>query len=253
MKLVTWNVNSLKARAEHVAAYLDRVSPTVLCLQELKQEDAAFDRSIFLSRGYHLEVYGQKAYNGVAIASKHPMRDVTRGLFPAEDGQSRSIAATIADLRIVNLYCPQGRAVDHAYYQYKLSFYDALIAWVREGWSDALLVTGDLNIALEDQDLWDPEFWRGRCTATDEERKRFRALLDLGLVDAVKPYLAEGAFSFWDYQRRSFDLGHGLRIDHWLVTEALQKLVQGATIAIDERERERPSDHAPVELDLAWS
>ncbi len=252
MKLVTWNVNSLKARGEHVAAYLDRVSPTVLCMQELKQEDAAVDRELFESRGYHLETYGQKTYNGVAIASKLPMSGVVRGLFPQENGHARSMAVTIADLRIVNLYCPQGRAIDHEFFPYKLAFYDALIAWVKENYSSALLLTGDLNIAREDRDIWDPAAWRGRCSFTDVEHERFEALLALGLTDVMRPYLPDRTFTFWDYRARAFDAGHGMRIDYWLVTRAVEALVQGGEVDLEERRKEKASDHAPVELDLAW-
>ena len=253
MKLVTWNINSLKARGAHLAAFLDRVSPSVICLQELKQATEDVDRSIFTDRGYHVAVHGQKTYNGVAIASKFPLSDVQFGHEGIEQGQARYIAATVADLRIVNLYCPQGRAVDHEYFQYKLAFYDALIAHLAEVRTEATLVTGDLNIAALQDDVWDAAYWAGKCSFTDEEHARWARLLELGFVDAVKPYLDEKAFTFWDYRARAFELGHGMRIDHWLVSPAMNALVQGATVHREEREQEKASDHAPVALDLAWS
>lgn len=253
MKLVTWNVNSLKARGEHVAAYLDRVSPTVLCLQELKQPTEDVDRSIFHRRGYHVEVHGQRTYNGVAIASKYPLTDVVHGIETIEQGQARYIAATVAGLRIVNLYCPQGRAVDHEFFQYKLSFYEALIEHLKADYTPLTLVTGDLNVAPQKDDVWDEVHWAGRCSFTPEEHALWARLLDVGFVDAAKPYLDEKTFSFWDYRARSFQRGLGLRIDHWLVSPQLYGQVQGAGVDQDERGRERASDHAPVELDLAWS
>jgi exodeoxyribonuclease-3 len=250
MRIVTWNVNSLKARAEHVARFLDQVSPTVLCMQELKLEDDKVPRQLFEERGYHLVHHGQRTYNGVAIASRLPMSDVMIGLPEVEEDESRVIAATLGGLRIVNLYCPQGQSVDSPKFEYKLRFYDNLIAWLRKQDEPDLIVTGDLNIAPRACDLFDPVGWRNTPSFHPLEHQRWQRLLDLGLLDATEDWLPEGTFTFWDYRARSFDRQLGLRIDHFLVTPSVMARVQGATVHTAVRGEEKASDHAPVRLDL---
>lgn len=253
MKIVSWNVNSLKARAEHVANFLDRVSPTVLCMQELKLEDNKVPTEIFSSRGYFLETHGQRTYNGVAIASKLPMTQVTRSLPEGDEGESRYIHACIDGVTIVNLYCPQGRAVDNPKFQYKLGFYDALQARVEADFSpnQPLVITGDLNIAPQDDDVYDVAKMTGVCSFTDIEKQKFQRLLDWGLVDASKPYLEPKTFTFWDYRMNCYPRDAGYRIDHFLVSAPVLARVQGSHVHRVERGREKASDHAPVDLDLA--
>lgn len=251
MLVVTWNVNSLKARAQHVADLLDRVSPSVLCMQELKQEDHAVAREIFEDRGYHLQTHGQRTYNGVAIASKLPMRDVRTG-FPGDQGESRFIHAVVDGVRILNLYCPQGRAVDDEKFQYKLSFYDHLIQWVADNVDpdEPFVMTGDLNIAPEPDDVYSVERMTNQVSYHPLEHARFQALLDWGLVDASKPYLPARSFTFWDYRMNCWKRDVGFRIDHFLVTAPVLARVQGSRVLRDERGKERASDHAPVTLHL---
>ncbi len=250
MRIVTWNVNSLKARAEHVARFLDQVAPTVLCMQELKLEDDKIPRELFSSRGYHLVHHGQRTYNGVAIASRLPMRDLMIGLPQVEEQESRVIAATIGGLRIVNLYCPQGQNVESPKFEYKLRFYDNLIAWLAKLDEPDLMVTGDLNIAPRACDLFDPIGWRGTPSFHPLEHQRWQRMLDLGLQDAAEEWLPEGTYTFWDYRSRSFERQLGLRIDHFLVTPSVMARTQGAVVHRSVRAEEKASDHAPVQLDL---
>ncbi|HJN74661.1 MAG TPA: exodeoxyribonuclease III [Myxococcota bacterium] len=252
MRIVTWNINSLKARREHVIGFLDAVSPTLLCLQELKLPDSQIDRELFSSRGYHLVTHGQPTYNGVAIASRLPMSDVIVGLRGIEEDHSRVLVATVDGVVFVNLYCPQGQREDSPAFAYKLRFYDHLIEWIANTFDpqQPLVVTGDLNVAPRSCDVFDPFEWANVPTFHPEEHARWQRLLDWGLHDATEDWLEEGAYTFWDYRQRSFDRNLGMRIDHFLVTRPVLECVQGALVHVEERARERASDHAPLELIL---
>lgn len=255
MKVVTWNVNSLKARHEYVADYLDTRAPDVLCLQELKLTDDAVPRELFESRGYELAIHGQKQWNGVLIASKLPLTEIHRGLPRGDDGKARFISAVVQGVRLVNLYCPQGQQVDSPQFPYKLGFYDALLAWLQEhsGPQEALVVLGDLNVARQPEDIWDPEAFAGVPSFHPLEHERWDALLAFGLVDAVKPHIEPGQFSFWDYRGAAFRFNHGMRIDHLLVTATVAERVQTAWIDRAFRKKRNDltaSDHAPVGIAL---
>ncbi len=259
MRVVTWNVNSLKARSAYVERYLDAVRPDVVAMQELKLEDDKVPREIFTSRGYHLETHGQKQYNGVAIASLLPLSDVHCGLEGGDDGQSRLIAATLdgpdgEKIDLINLYCPQGSTADSPKFQYKLAFYDALIAWLESlGDLSRTLVVGDLNIAPDDRDIWDPIGLAGVPSFHPAEHERWAALCELGLVDVVEARVAPGSYSFWDYRGAAFRLNEGMRIDHVLAGEDLVDAVHDAGIDRPWRKKQdalAASDHAPVWVDL---
>lgn len=259
MRIVTWNVNSLAARRELVELYLDAEAPDVLCVQELKLESDAVPREIFESRGYEVAIHGQPKWNGVMIASRSPLSDVHRGLPGGDAGESRLIAATIGGVRIANLYCPQGQAVDSPKFPYKLAFYDALIEWIAANHSpnDPLVVTGDLNVAPEPDDVWDVADFVDTPSYHPLEHERWRRLMAWGLTDVVKPRLPDNPkerFSFWDYRSLCFPKNRGMRIDHVLVTAPLVPRVTGAGIQRAWRKKRdglSPSDHAPVYVDLA--
>ena len=258
MKLVTWNVNSLKAREAFVADYLDEAQPDVLCLQELKLEEDKVPKALFEERGYELAIHGQRQWNGVLIASKKPISDVVTGLPEGDDGQSRLIACEIGDLKLVNLYCPQGQAEDSPKFQYKLTFFKALRKWIGKHYSpsDNLIVLGDLNIAPLKTDVWDVGKFKNVPTYHPLEHKAWEELLSFGLEDVVHPHIEPGQFSFWDYRGAAFRENKGMRIDHMLATKSAAKWVTGAAIDRDARKKRKgnaPSDHAPVEasLDLA--
>lgn len=254
MRIVTWNVNSLKARHDYVAAYLDAISPDILCIQELKLETDKVPRELFESRGYHLAAHGQKQWNGVAIASRQPITDVIAG-FDGEEGQSRLISARSAGIRLVNLYCPQGQSADSPKFQYKLRFFAALNRWIRERCDPAepTVLTGDINIAPSADDIWDPELFAGVPSFHPREHEAWAELLAFGLSDVVKPHIQPGTYSFWDYRRARFRFNQGMRIDHHLLTAPLAARVVDAGVNRDWRKVQgglKASDHAPVWIEL---
>jgi len=255
MKVITWNCNSLTARRAFVEQFLDAEAPDVLVLQELKLETNRVPTEIFTDRGYTVAVHGQKSWNGVLIASREPMSDVEIGLPEAEQGQSRVISAVIAGIRIVNVYCPQGQSAESEKFEYKLSFYDSLIASIAETLQSGqpFILLGDLNIAPEASDLWNPALFEGVPSFHPLELQRMARLFGLGLSDLVKPHLQKDAFSFWDYRSASFRFNHGMRIDHIFGNVAVAEKVETAWILRDWRKKRgdlTPSDHAPVGVQL---
>jgi exodeoxyribonuclease-3 len=256
VKIVTWNVNSLKARHDYVERYLDAASPDVLCLQELKLQDHAVPRALFESRGYALAIHGQKQYNGVLIASRVGLEDVRVGLPEGDDGMARFVSAVTGGVRLVNLYCPQGQRVDSPQFPYKLAFFRALRRWLDRHCdpTEELAVVGDLNIARHPEDIWDPEGFADIPTFHPKEHERWDELVDFGLHDAVKPHIEPGKYSFWDYRGGAFYRNQGMRIDHVLVTESLRERVLTAWIDRPFRKKIgdlKASDHAPVGVELA--
>ena len=254
MKLATWNVNSLKIRLQHLTDWLHSAQPDVVCLQELKLEDAKFPRDELAAIGYASAFSGQKTYNGVAILARSPLEDVQMGIPGFVHEHKRVIAATVGGVRIVCLYAPNGQSLDSDKYQYKLQWYAALREWLREELArhPQLAVLGDLNIAPEDRDVHDPKAWEGQIHVSEPERAAFRALLDLGLKDAFRLFeQAEKAFSWWDYRMLGFRRNAGLRIDFILLSPALVSRCTACSIDKAPRRLERPSDHTPVIVDLS--
>lgn len=254
MRIVTWNINSLNARADLAALFLDAERPDVLALQELKLETDKVPRDLFTSRGYEVAVFGQKSWNGVLIASKKPLGEVVTGLSPHDQGESRFIAATIGGVRFINVYCPQGQSVDSDKFPFKLGFFDGLCAMIEGlGPERATVLLGDLNIAPDPDDVWDPPRFEGIPSFHPLEHERFRRLLAAGLVDVVKPRVAPRTFSFWDYRGGDFRFDHGMRIDHILATAPVAARVVKAEVLRDWRKKKdgmTPSDHAPVAVTL---
>jgi exodeoxyribonuclease III len=251
LKIVTWNAFSLRARIDFLAAYLDAEQPDVIAIQEVKLEEHAVPVEVFESRGYHVAIHGQKQWNGVLIASKEPITDVSKGLPGGDDGQARLIAGTTFGVRFVNLYCPQGSSVSSPKFAYKLRFFDTLIDWLTANYTptEPLCVLGDINIAPNPEDVYSVEKMSGVPTYHPLEHERWHKLLDWGLHDAVLPFVEPGKFSFWDYQRGAFHKNQGFRIDHLLVTEPLRKRVRDAFIQRPWRKKQgdlKPSDHCPV-------
>ena len=246
MKLATWNVNSLAIRLPHLLAWLAEAQPDAVVLQETKLVDEKFPHAQLKEAGWHVEFFGQKTYNGVALVSKLPATDIVRNIPGHADEQARVIAGTIpgknGDVRIVGGYFPNGQAPGSDKFAYKM------------GWLAAhpkLVLMGDFNIAPEDRDVHDPVLWYGQIHCTPEERAHFQALVGLGLHDAFR--LLEQApkqWSWWDYRNLAFRKNQGLRIDHILVSEPLRAGVKACTIDKAQRKLERPSDHAPVMVDI---
>jgi exodeoxyribonuclease-3 len=251
MKLVTWNVNSLKIRLGQVQDWLAEHQPDVLCLQETKTEDVNFPAAEIQQAGFQVVYSGQKTYNGVAIISKQPATEVQYGIPGFADEQKRVITATIEGVRIVCIYVPNGQSVDSDKYQYKLAWLNALQAWLKDELLryPKLALLGDYNIAPEDRDVHDPAAWVGNVLVSEPERAAFKGLQQLGLRDAFRLFeQPEKTFSWWDYRMMGFRRNHGLRIDHILISSALECTV--CSIDKAPRKLERPSDHTPVWADV---
>jgi len=258
MKIATWNVNSLTARLQHVLDWLIANPVDVLCLQELKLSDDKFPLEVLKSAGYDCAVFGQKTYNGVAILSLAPLRDVVKNIGGFTDDHSRVISATIdtpaGELRVVNGYFVNGQAPGTEKFEYKLRWLSALRDWLREELAvhPNLVLLGDFNIAPEDRDSFDPVGLKETIHHTTAERDHFKDLLKLGLADGFRLFeQPEKSYSWWDYRMLGYQKNRGLRIDHILVSEPLVSRVRGCVIDRAPRKWEKPSDHAPVTLDLA--
>ncbi len=253
MKIVSWNINSVRARLGSLLAWLETHRPDVLCLQETKVTDHQFPWLEIESLGYSLEIHGQKGYNGVAILSREPLEDVQRGFEGDDDIEKRVLAGTANGIRVITLYVPNGKSVSSEHYQRKLDWLDRFRSFLETHHdpTTSLLICGDLNIAPEDRDTYDPEVWRGRILASNPERERFRAFLNWGLVDALRATSEdEGIYTWWDYRMGSFRRNLGLRIDHFLVTRSLADRIRNVTVDREARSEEKPSDHAPLVLTL---
>jgi len=252
MKIATWNVNSLKVRLPHVLDWLAAEQPDALCLQELKCEDCAFPLAELEAAGYRATFSGQKTYNGVAILSHGEAVEVQRDIPGFQDDQKRLIAATLGDLRLVCGYFPNGQAVGSDKFVYKLNWLAALTAWLKDELvrHPRLVLAGDFNIAPEDRDAH-PD-WKEEIHVSLPERAAFRELTALGLTDAFRLFdQPEKTYSWWDYRMGAFRRNFGLRIDHLLVSLPLAATCVGCRVDKAPRKLERPSDHAPVVLELA--
>jgi exodeoxyribonuclease-3 len=223
-------------------------------LQETKLTDDKFPAAELRAAGYEPQWFGQKTYNGVALLARTPPADVVRNIPGFADEQARVIAGTLGELRVIGAYFPNGQAPGSDKFEYKLQWMRALRDWCREELArhPKLVLMGDFNVAPEDRDVYDPVAWAGQIHCTPEEREHFRQLVALGLHDAFRLFeQPPKSWSWWDYRNLAFRRNQGLRIDHILVSEALKPLVKACTIDKLPRKNERPSDHAPVLVELA--
>jgi exodeoxyribonuclease-3 len=250
MKVASWNVNSIRAREARVAAWLRSRAPDVVCLQELKTEEKDFPRSLFTDAGYEVAANCQRTYNGVAIASRAPLSEVALGLSDgAEDPQARLVAATVAGVRVVSVYVPNGQAVGSEKYAYKLAWLARLRAYLDRHCDprQPLLVCGDFNVAPEPRDVHDPAAWAGETLFHVDSRAALERVRAFGLYDTFRLRNQQGGvYSWWDYRMLGFPKNQGLRIDHILATRSLSERCQAVSIDREERKGEGPSDHAPV-------
>ncbi len=254
MKIATWNVNSLNVRLPHVLDWLQQHQPDVLVLQELKLDQDKFPAAAIEMAGYRVVWSGQKTYNGVAIIAKAEITEVHTGL-PAlpDDPQRRVLAATVNGVRVVNVYCVNGEALDSPKFQYKEQWFAALNEFIRAQMAEygKLVLLGDFNIAPADEDCYDPVKWHEKIHCSSIERSWFAALLDLGLTDSLRRIHPEGAFyTWWDYRGAMFQRKQGLRIDHILTSEQMTAALRDVQVDLEARAWERPSDHAPVWADF---
>lgn len=246
--IATWNVNSLRVRLPHICEWLNQHQPDVLALQETKVIDEQFPQETFTEMGYHALFAGQKTFNGVAILSKHALQDKIVELPKFPDPQRRVLGCSIDDCFILDLYVPNGQAVDSEKYQYKLSWLKALTQYIKTLLKKYrhLIVLGDFNIAPADIDVHDPAAWEGHVLVSPAERLAWQTLLNTGLYDAFRQLNQEQVFSWWDYRQAAFRRNMGLRIDHILLSEALLPELVECYIDKSPRKLERPSDHTPV-------
>ena len=259
MKIATFNINGIKARAEALPRWLDAATPDVAILQEIKSVDEAFPRELFEERGYNVETHGQKSFNGVAILSKLPLEDVTRGL-PGDDSdeQARYIEATVVGektaLRLCGLYLPNGNPAPGPKYDYKLAWMARLEARAQALLAEEtpFLMAGDYNIIPQAEDARRPEAWQEDALHRLESRTAFRRLNALGLTDAIRArHFAPELYSFWDYQAGAWNRDDGIRIDHIMLCPYAADMLLECGIDKEVRGEEKPSDHVPVWVDLA--
>ena len=250
MKLATWNINSIRAREERLLTWLGQEKPDVLCLQETKVEDSGFPAAALRKTGYEIAIFGQRSYNGVAIASTGPLTDVVRGFGddPADD-EARAIAATTHGIRVVCVYVPNGQDLASDRYPYKLAWFGRLRAYLeRTSAPDQMLaVCGDMNVTPDDRDVWSPEKWQNQIHCSPPERAALANLAGFGLVDAFRRHNGDDKrYSWWDYRGVSFFKDQGLRIDLIYLTAPLAARCTGCTIDRNARKGQDASDHAPV-------
>lgn len=260
MKIVTWNINGVRARLGNLLHWLQESAPDIACLQEIKTVDEQFPRAEVEALGYHVETHGQKGFNGVALLSKLPFDEVNRGL-PGDDGdeQARFIEGVFSTskgaLRVVSLYLPNGNPVGTEKFPYKIGWMRRLERWAEErlAFEEPLVLAGDFNVIPEAADARRPEDWVNDALFQPETRQAFRRLNHLGFTEAVRAVTdSAGVYTFWDYQAGAWQKNNGIRIDHLLLSPEAANHLSSASIEKHVRAWEKPSDHVPVAVDLAF-
>lgn len=254
MKIASWNVNGIRARIDHVTAWIEENQPDVLALQETKVVDELFPYAAFESLSYSVEVFGQKSYNGVANITKNGSAQTSKGISGLVDPQTRVISTTHKDVRVVNVYVPNGQAVGSEKFDYKLSWLKHLKKMLKDDLKKhpKMVVLGDFNIAPSDQDVHDPEKWKDKILCSAQERTMFEEILSLGFKDSFRLFEKEAGFhSWWDYRTAAYTKELGLRIDLLLISNELVPLCKKSYIDEKPRWLERPSDHTPVVVELS--
>ncbi len=253
MKIATWNVNSINVRLAQVLDWITANQIDVLAMQETKVIDELFPVDAFKLMGYHICFSGQKTYNGVAIISRSQLLELCKYNPFFQDEAQRVIAATIDGIRVINLYIPNGQSVGSEKYLYKLAWLKAIHQFLKEELAkySKVIVMGDFNIAPADIDVYEPLVWEGNVMVSQQEREAFQSMLALGFVDTLRHAHPEpGLYTWWDYRQGAFRRNRGLRIDHILVSQSLLTGCGAVTIDKIARQSERPSDHAPVWINL---
>ena len=253
MKIASWNVNGIRARTEQVVNWLGTTQPDVLAIQESKVVDDLFPYDEYSKLGYYPHVYGQKAYNGVALLSKKEPINPTTGISGFEDPQTRVVSATYDGITVLDIYVPNGQSVGSDKFVYKLEWLDHLTRYIEKSLKEHenLVVLGDFNIAPEDRDVYDPEAWKDKILCSKEERGALEKLLALGLVDSFRLFKQqEASYSWWDYRAAAYRRKMGLRIDLILLSTPLAKRCASSTIDESPRGWLKPSDHTPVIVEV---
>ena len=254
MKIASWNVNGIRARIDHVAAWIEENQPDVLALQETKVVDELFPYDVFESLSYSVEAFGQKSYNGVANITKASSTQTSKGITGLVDPQTRVISTTHKDVRVVNVYVPNGQAVGSEKFDYKLDWLEHLKKMLKDDLKKhpKMVVLGDFNIAPSDQDVHDPEKWKDKILCSAQERSMFEEILSLGFKDSFRLFEKGAGFhTWWDYRTAAYTKELGLRIDLLLISNELEPLCKKSYIDEKPRWLERPSDHTPVVVELS--
>ncbi len=247
--VVTWNVNSVRARIKNVVEFLKNNESDVLCMQETKVENRMFPKEEFENLGYNIALFGQKRFNGVATVSKKPFDEVKTKLFEEEDKQRRVILTKINDITIINSYFPNGKSPESDNFRYKLEFINGFRKYIENNYSsekDKIIIVGDFNVAKEEIDVYDVNSMVGKIGFHPKEREALLNFYNWGFTDAFRLFNKEQEFSWWDYRLSSFKRNIGLRIDYIWISKPLINLCTNCYIDTDERGKEKPSDHAPM-------
>ena len=258
MIISSWNVNSVRARIENIKDYLKKYSPDILLMQEIKTEDQNFPYEEFKKLSYECHVFGQKSYNGVAIVSKLKLSNVKIDLIKDKLNQSRIISGEVEfkkkKIQLINIYVPNGNPVDTDKYKYKVTWLDSLIKQLENlsKKNQNIILAGDFNIIPEENDVYNPKSFEDDALFRLEIRKKYRTMVNMGYVDAFRHFYSEKeGYTFWDYMRGAWQKNNGMRIDHFLVSNSLTNLLKKININKNPRGKEKPSDHTPIEIELA--
>ena len=265
MLIATWNVNSIRTRLSQTIAWINQVNPDILCLQETKVMDNSFPVEPFENLGYSVEVFGQKSYNGVAIISKLKAKNVKKGFCDCGESnqnidifldQKRLISADINGIKIINVYVPNGSALGSDKFEYKINWLSCLASFLdeQEKKGELICLMGDFNVAPSNLDIHDPEKYEGGIMASERERNALNNVLKGRLIDSFRIFEKNpGHWSWWDYRNNAYELNKGWRIDHIYISEELSSKLKSCVIDSSPRGNLRPSDHAPVMIDLSLS
>ena len=257
MKIISWNVNSVRARIENIKHYIKDSEPDVLMLQEIKTQDENFPNDEFKNLGYISYVFGQKSYNGVAIISKHKLDNTNNNFIKDDLNQSRIITAELKlkkkKIQLINIYVPNGNPVDTEKYEYKKSWLKKFISNVKKKIQNNsnILIAGDFNIIPEEIDVHDFKRYENDALGRLEIRKKYRELINLGFKDVYRfKNKTKQEYTFWDYFAGSWQKNYGMRIDHFLISNSLVENIKSININKKPRSKEKPSDHTPIELEI---
>ena len=258
MLISSWNVNSVRARIENIKEYLKKFSPDIMMMQEIKTPDETYPYEDIKKLKYENYVFGQKSYNGVAIVSKKKLNNIQNDIFKDKNKQSRVISAEIKfknkDIILINIYTPNGNPVDTEKYTYKLYWLDSLIKKLKSLYNknSNIILGGDFNIIPSAEDVYNPKSFENDALFRLEIRKKLREFINLGFIDAYRHFNStKEGYTFWDYMRGAWQKNNGMRIDHFLVSNSIIDQIKDININKDPRGREKPSDHTPIEINLA--
>lgn len=253
MKIASWNVNSLRTRLALVLKWLEDNQPDLLALQEIKCQDKDFPQADFKKAGWNVVFVGQKAYNGVAMISKKPVECKLRTLPKMKDEHSRFIEVMLDDVRVINIYAPNGNPLESEKFPYKLKWLETLFTYAQslKAREEKIVITGDYNIIPTKNDVWDESKWLGDALYQPEIRGIWRKFIFNGWTDAISAILGTlHNYTFWDYQRGAWQKNHGIRIDHFLLSPQAADCLIAAGIDKEQRALEKPSDHVPLWIEL---